>query len=567
MDETSAGAMSFSVTSLAKRWRSWPWAFLSRSAASATSGFLLYASFPGLERSGLVWIALIPLLLLAFSTPPRQAFAWGFCSGFIYWACSISWMLCLGRTSPTPWFWVIAGLIFLAAYAALYIAAFSLTVSFWVRRWGLGHLAKNTLLTLGVPILWAGFEYLRAILFAGFPWTPLGASQFRNLSVIQISQWTGAYGVSALIVLINTSLAVTAVRYRWIRAIRYYRPHPELFVGIFVLLFCIVQLGYGLMRSHRSEMGNALIAVVQPNIPQTLKWSAAESERILQVLHDLTLCAVRREHKPDLVVWPETAVPDVLRSEEVSWPVVQRLATNGVPLLIGSMDYESWTDETRFYNSSFLVEPPGRITASYAKQRLVPMGEYVPLEGIFPFLARLSPLGWTCTPGRQPTVFQLARRDLAFSVLICFEDVFPDISRRFVRGGARLLINQTNDAWLDPSAAAIQHLSHSVFRAVENRVPVVRSANTGVSGFIDRDGHIYSIIAPGPNGIAAAGISLAGVFVPDQTMPLTAYTRYGDWLFAAPAAFSATALLVLSLILLRQNGRKTTNASRGDAHV
>jgi len=145
-------------------------------------------------------------------------------------------------------------------------------------------------------------------------------------------------------------------------------------------------------------------------------------------------------------------------------------------------------------------------------------------------------------------VFQLPAKKASFSVLICFEDAFAGLARRFVQDGARLLINQTNDGWLDPSSASVQHLSHSVLRAVENRVPVVRAANTGISAFIDRDGHIYETIAMDEAGRPAAGIAMAGVNVPDQAMPLTLYTRYGDILFAIPCAIFTVGLLALALI-------------------
>jgi len=276
-------------------------------------------------------------------------------------------------------------------------------------------------------------------------------------------------------------------------------------------------------------------------------------------LIDLTRGVLALE--PDLIVWPETAMPvpsqnwaDDIR-QVPAWRRVAELlpVDDDAALLIGTMAIEG-PPRPRLYNAALLVDGPNGVRGAYAKQHLVPFGEYVPFESRFPALGALSPMGWSCSPGLRPVVFELTA-GRTFAAMICFEDVFPDLVRRLVRAGARALVNLTNDAWFDGSAAAEQHLSHSVLRAVENRVQVVRAANTGVSGFIDRTGRIQARIAPDERGGPVSATLLSGVELPPPGSPPTRYTRLGDWALAAPCALATGAVLLLALIPPRRKGK------------
>lgn len=543
-------------------------------AASIFSGILLAMSFPGPEKALWAWAAFVPLLLVVFAEEPRKAFRWGFLSGFVFGLLSLGWLLQLTTTSPTPIFFIGLGWLFLAAYVALYTAAFSAIISWGIRQTGLSSLGATSLWTLGIPVVWVGLEYLRSVLLLGFPWNPLGGSQFRNLPAIQIAEWVGVYGVSFLVMVMNAGIALTILRYfpHYRKGIRSYRPHPELFIAAILVLLCVTQIGPALLRRHEIRRQDALIAVVQPNIAQTKKWSDEESARNMRDLDRLTRGVFAWPVVPDLIVWPETVIPDPLQNWRLdvdrfeSWTMVDRLLTNGIPILAGAMLVNATPEYTHFFNGSVLLHGSEGIVDVYAKQHLVPVGEYIPGESVIPILERLSPFGWSCTPGRRPTVFSLRNRTLLFSVLICFEDTVSDLARIFVLNGARILVNQTNDAWFDGSLAPVQHLSHSVLRGVENRVPVIRSANTGVSGFIDCTGRIGETLFLGPDRKPIEGLIVSSIAVPDTSMPLTLYTKHGDWMLARPCALATVLLVVLALIQKRRKCNKTPDSGgAGDA--
>jgi len=169
-------------------------------------------------------------------------------------------------------------------------------------------------------------------------------------------------------------------------------------------------------------------------------------------------------------------------------------------------------------------------------------GEYVPLRRVLPFLGWLTPIEASFTPGTTGTIFRLARPPVNFAVLICFEDTVAPLARAAVRRGARLLVNQSNDAWFDPSSASRQHLTHSVLRAAENHVPVLRCCNTGVTCGIDACGRVYDVLAGRDGHVAVPGWRNTMVDVPPADMPLTFFTRHGDLLGPAGAAVAALGL-------------------------
>ena len=552
------------------------WRTLLKIAGTGASGLMLAASFPGLfgaEPGGwYAWAALAPLILVASHAAPRRAFMWGMAAGTLFWLIGISWLLKLTGTSPTPWPWIVLGWVFLACYSALYTGAFAMVASFWIRAWGTANILRNTVMTFGFAAVWVGFEYLRGLLFTGYPWNPLGVSQYRNIAVIQVAEWWGVYGVSAMIALINAGIAIAINKHlNHEPGTRRYRPHPEIYLAAILVLVAVCQFGPLRARRYTSQVTNLRVAVVQPAIPQDQKWEDEDATRrhIVDRLRDLSRIGLAAEERPDLLVWPETSTPDCLRDTNgVTRAMVAELMTNGVPLLAGSLDYEHVGGRYRYYNSAILIDGSNHIVTTYAKQHLVPVGEYIPLAGIFPILDRLAPFGWTCSAGTTPTVFTI-RHGVDGAVLICFEDAFPGLARQFVRRGARLLINMTNDAWFDISEGSRQHLAHFVFRCVENRVAGVRAANTGISCFIDRNGQVYETLAAGPGGAPLAGTLNSGVFVPAAgAEPLTFYTRHGDRYFALPCAIFALTMLVLAAVKTRPGVGTTGQAANdGGWHV
>ncbi len=527
-----------------------------RTLAVLLSSFLLACAFPlppvlrAMEGSSAAWLALIPLILVARLSRPKNAFWWGWLCGFLFWLVSAAWVLELRQTwgfLPV----VILAWVALAAYCALYTGLFAFLLA------GIWPGGKRRLaLVLIAPVIWVGCEYLRAVLLTGFPWNVLGASQYRNIAAIQLASWGGTYAVSGVIVLLNAALALTALRI--VGEIRRResrrRIHYELMLGLVAIALC---WSWGVRTVRRGVPGGEAeaivrIAAVQPNIPQVQKWSEAHRQDAYLALKEQTELAVMS--RPSLMIWPETAIPDLLRIDPIAQSVVTSLVTNGPQLLVGSMDYEQLGEDVLYYNASFLVDSSSSIVGTYRKRHLVPFGEYVPFENQFALIKRLAPLGFSCVPGRPvgPLELRVVQEGVEttanFGVLICFEDVFPYLARKDVGAGARFLVNQTNDAWFDPSAASRQHMANAVFRAVENRVPLVRCANTGVTCFVDRFGRIVELLAGDDGGTALKGFSVSELRIPPADMPLTPYTRFGDWLWARPCAMLVIILLLIPFI-------------------
>lgn len=531
-----------------------------RLLAAVASGLLLASSFPPFESGQIAWVALIPILaalLHRAGTPPagRQAFRLGFAAGLVFWLATMSWMLRLFETSPAPAILIALGWGLLSAYCALYFGAFAMTLAWVAGRMGTGKLWQNLALTVLIPVLWAGGEMARSVWLTGFPWNLLGISQYRNLALIQGAQWVGVPGISALVMLVNAGLAFTVMRYLPPRVELKYRPHLELFLALMAIALCF-RTGMGLVRQHTPGEEGVTIAAIQPAIPQVKKWSQEQIDTIHSALRRLSRQALSGEEtRPDLVIWPETATPYCVTEQGESRELVEEISRMGIPLLVGSMDVINLGQDMLCFNGSFLFQTNGMVVKSYNKQHLVPFGEYVPLSGVIPALASLAPMGWNCTPGRESTVFTVGDPAWTFSTLICFEDIMSNLSRAFVRAGARLLVNQTNDAWFDRSAGPAQHMSHCVFRCVENRVPAVRVANSGISCLILPTGQI---VEPTRNEWSHAPEPLTPrwqVPLPGDDFVPTAYTRYGDWLFGIPCAVIAVGAFLCALV----QGRKTKN--------
>jgi apolipoprotein N-acyltransferase len=509
-------------------------------ALASLSGLLLVASFPRFDVSALAWVALVPLLVALDRNTARGGLLLAVLTGAIFFVGVFEWIW------QVPAYNVLDEAL-LATYLALYFGAWAL---------GLRWLRTRTAVpaALLAPALWVGLEYLRG--HAGFlslPWMLLGHSQYRHPVLLQITSITGVYGVSFLIVLVNVALAdVLGRRPRAWRAV----PGSAVAAAaavVLVLLHGIVVL------SAEMPTERLTVAAVQGNVPQNVKWDAAYRESTLVRYADLTRAAARQ--RPSLIVWPETAVPgDVEHDPRLSRPVLALAAETGVPLLVGSSEHAKFAKRehgARLFNSMMLVSPDGRITDTYRKIRLVPFGEYVPLAGIVTWPEAVASSMGNSVAGDRLTVFTVDGVQLAST--ICWENIFPDLVRRFVREGARVIVNATNEAWFQDSGAPRQFLAISVFRAAENRVAVLRVANTGISALIDPHGRIVDRLR-GPEGqdVFVAGVLTASVPVSRVT---TVYTAYGD-VFALTLV-AASGLLVAGVgirSLARRPARKLASA-------
>jgi apolipoprotein N-acyltransferase len=417
--------------------------------------------------------------------------------------------------------------VLLSAYLALYLSAFTFGV-----RWVRAH--ADIPETLFAPPLWVALEYLRGFLFSGFPWELLGYSQYRVLSLVQIADITGVYGVSFLIILVNVALyrlAYFGAERSWSSAFREVLAAAILIAGTAL---------YGQWRVMELAQTSApekpvRIALVQGNIRQDMKWETSYQEETIKIYAHLTQQA--KFPKPHLVIWPETAAPFFFQSpSNLQNRVLEVSQQMGVPLLLGAPSFDRQGDKIRYYNSAFLVSPEKRIVGRYDKLHLVPFGEYAPLSGIFSFTKDIIGAMGDFTEGAGIRNLPFPQGD--FGVLICYEAIFPDLTRRFVAGGARFLVNITNDAWFGKSSAPYQHLSMVTLRAVENRVPVARAANTGISALVDSSGRIHAA-----SDLFTREV-LSGTIQVGQTK--TIYTQYGD-LFA----YACLGLTALGILMIR----------------
>ena len=536
---------------------------LLRAGAVVLSGALLTAAFPPFRESEAAWMALAPLLLVACHSRPRSAVRWGLAAGGVFWLASLSWLLTLSRTGG-PWPLVTLGWILLAAYCTLYTGVFAGLVA-WIaartRDWA--PAARQACFLASTPVLWVGLEYLRAILFTGFPWNALGVSQYRNVAILQLAAWGGVYAVSALLVFVNAALALMALRVaNAFRRRRQSRISVALAAGLLLWALCTAGGMRAVRRidAQRDAATEIVVAALEPAVPQLKKWPPRFAAMIQDRLRRGTELAAGP--RTDLVVWPETSVPGAVGGDPRAAALIREMAGYGVPVLAGAMEEDTRNGETVLYNSSFLFLPDGSMAGRYRKMHLVPFGEYLPFEDRVPLIKRFAPLGFSCRPGRRMTVFELpvasAPAPVPFSVLICFEDTMPYLARRAARAGARFFVNQTNDAWFDGSAGPEQHLSHCVFRCVENRLPAVRCANTGVTAFIDRAGRIDALRR---EDAGEPGFKLDRLLVPPPHLTATPYRRFGDLLLAVPSAAALAVLFVLVAVIEKREGSRKRKGS------
>ncbi len=518
---------------------------------SLLSGVLLALSFPGFGNSTLIYVGLVPLMFAVRKASAKKAALLGLLAGFVFFMGTLSWLHNLTSKVEGAGLKASAllGYTVLALYCALYFIPAALTVTACVKRWGMVSWRANLRLMFSVSMVWVASEYLRSFLFTGFPWNPLGVCQDANPALIQIAQWGGVYIVSACIVWMNAALFITLNQYiQGVRS-RKYRIHIELMLG---LLPIALAFSYGISTLFNQPVfpNPVRVALVQPNIAQTEKWDREKDLEIRTRLAELTE-TVTRLGGLDLVIWPETAVPDFIRASPSSRTLVKRAVGQGVPLLVGTMDTELLESGRIYFNSSMLFDTNAAVVAKYDKQHLVPFGEYVPFPGL---MGKFTPVDVDFRGGTESTLLPLQGK-ASFSVLICFEDIVAPLAVKAVRNGARWLVNQTNDGWFDPSAQSEQHLAHAVFRCIENRVPMARCCNTGTTCTIDAFGSVRRILAP-----RTEGFTVGEIHPRPAGLAQTFYTRHPD-------AFAKFALLASATIafVLRSKGWKKQKKAPAEA--
>jgi apolipoprotein N-acyltransferase len=367
--------------------------------------------------------------------------------------------------------------------------------------------------------------------------------------MLQIADFSGVAGVSFLLVLVNLILVMT-VRRLLLEAGRVkMRPHFD-----FTITMALVSasLAYGIWRTSHYPKGvpapQLSIAAVQANIPQDVKWDPTFEKHILDTYRRLSDTAIAM--KPDLLIWPEAAMPrPLLNDEEMKAEATAILAKLKGDFLLGSVNYFLGNG----YNAAILLDAAGHASV-YHKMHLVPFGEYVPFRTTFPLFAWIvgSQVPSDFAAGEEPVVLTLRKKPYMVAPLICFEDTVGDLTRQFAQRGAELLVTLTNDGWFRHSAGSRQHLANAVFRCAETKLPLIRVANTGVTCAIDRFGRVTQTLQNGEGDTFIEGVLFGKVTVPIQP-PKTFYTRYGD-LFAMLCFFGALLSIRTHLVTVRRPG-------------
>ncbi|EDY20684.1 apolipoprotein N-acyltransferase [Chthoniobacter flavus Ellin428] len=512
--------------------RLWPW------LAAVSSGVLLTLCFPPYDQGWMAWIALMPLIGAAFAPGSRWRRAvLGYVAGFIFFASVFWWLSSLADLYRNPWLLTLP--LLLALYMGLYFG-------FWT--WFLGEVLaaldpdrtfNRSLRNLALGALgasaWVAHEWMREWLFGGFGWNPLGVALHHDLAMIQIAEITGTPGLSWLVAFANLMGVIIVRRIvgelgpNFSRRIRW---EFSLTMALIALVFA-----FGIRRLLHPEPAETVplrVVAVQPNIPQTDKFDREADQRVMEQIGQLTELAVLGKPAPQLVVWPESAVPAGMFASEENFHFVMDIAQQGdFSLLLGSVDFDPTKQED--YNTALLLTGHGTGQQSYRKMHLVPFGEYLPLRPIFGhFLGALVPGDFT--PGREYTLLHLPDPPTELGALVCFEDTLGELTRHFVQNGAQMLVNITNDGWFAKTAAADQHIANAMFRAVENRRPLIRCTNTGVTAEILPSGQVDAWLPPFQQGFVAREVQ-----VPVHAR-LTFYTRHGNWLSIVAMGLTFAAL-------------------------
>ena len=486
----------------------------------------------------LAWLA--PALLVAGlrGLAPRRAARHGFLAGLVAHAAILHWIYVVtvvyGRAPVAVGVLAPVGL---AAYMALFTAAFGAVLALLARR-GLDS-------PPAVAALWAALDHGRHWILSGFPWGVIGYAQHENAWLLGLAPWTGVIGLSWVTALGGAALADL------LRALRGGggRPRTALgWLGAVALAHGLGGLSLLLAPDLPAGTGATVrIAVLQGDIDQGVKWSPAFADRTLEVYEDLTRRAVQEGAR--LVVWPETAVPGAIELDPALRERIAALARESrATLVVGGVGIEGRDRDFRFFDSAFVFDPEGRLLDRYDKTHLVPFGEYVPLRGVLGLFVSAVARGIApddVTAGPPPRAIRIPVPGgpvggVTAGVPICYELLFPDLMRRFVRDGAGVLLAITNDAWYGRTGAPYQFLAITALRSAELRVWTARAANTGVSAFIDERGRVVEhtpIFQPG----------LLVRDVPLRPPPLggSFYARHGD-VFAWACWAQAAAWIVVA---------------------
>lgn len=566
---------------------------------SVTAGLLMWAAFAPLAWGPLGWVCLVPLIqLIRPQRPTNRMYRLTYIGGLVFAAAALQWMR-LGDT------WMYPAWIALAAYVALYFPLFVGLSRAAVHRWRMP-------LTLAVPLVWVGLEFARAHILSGFAWYFLGHTQYEWNRLIQISDLTGAYGVSFVVATANAALA-GCVPWSWLRRLGIVSLDASSteassgmarrqWAGIGATLALLASaLVYGTVRGETEFPAGPNVALIQGNFTSSLKHDGSQFENILKMHVALTGESVK--HHPDLVVWPETmfrwgvrATDPDLTDEELEalhpginaehWRQLETQARQRLvaiseqaqaDLIIGADALDAMPGKLSHYNSAvFVNHDAANIVGRYDKVHRVVFAEYIPMADTFPGLRALFPFAGSMGIGAGDRFHVFHSGEFRLVPMICYEDTVPHLVRSMVhsaeaRQQVDCLVNLTNDGWFHGSSELDQHLATAAFRCIETRTPLVRAVNTGISAFVDGNGVVrepetfidfdgqhgkHPTVRTGmrgPSGRFHKQLNAALISHVPLDPRQSLYVAWGDWF----AGLCASACVLLALGGLRKRVQRT----------
>jgi apolipoprotein N-acyltransferase len=512
----------------------------------ALSALLQVLIFPLPGLYVLSWIAFAPLIVAILrarpagaleidgstnlrAAMPGQAFLLAYVCGILWYAGTCYWIYdTMHEHGGLSVFFALLALFLFCLYLGLYHGLFGLLLGL-----AAGPGRDNRLALISLPFLWVAAELARTRV-TGFPWDLLGTAQVDNVSLSRISTFTGVYGLSFEIMLVNVALAAAFLVQKKKRG-----------TLLLAALAAAAVLQAGRLVDAPAINGDHAALLVQQNIPVDENWTRETFERTLRELTDLSVKAegsrtlsagVAAASKPDLIVWPESPAPFFTNDPLFRNPVSEMARNTGtweVTGAIGSSASRNSSGISDVFNSAALISPSGEWTARYDKVHLVPFGEYLPFPKLFAFAGGLTKEVGEFKPGESRAPLHAGSSPLG--IFICYESVFPDDVRQFANNGAQVFVNISNDAWYGDSGAYAQHLNQTRMRAIENDRWILSATDTGVTASIDPYGRVAAQLPRKIRDALAAPYSLN----PGTTF----YTRHGDWFAFLCAIISAGALL------------------------
>ncbi|MGO9603201.1 MAG: apolipoprotein N-acyltransferase [Candidatus Binataceae bacterium] len=506
---------------------------LSRFVLATFSGVILALAFPPYEFSLLAWLAFVPMLYAIEGCRPLKVLLIAWLQEFVFSATSGSWALStLHEYAHLPTMTSVIEFLVLCLIHAAFGGCATALADFVRRR-------LSVPLALALPVTWTAGEWMRVNLPFTFPWNLLGYAEYRELALIQFAEFTGVYGISALIVFVNVC----------IYDLLFTSPVPTARRGILGSCFAILALAilFGTLRTRQVDSapaaGRLRVALISGGIPAATVPSKSGILDFYRLETSMTL-----SQHPDLVIWPESAARFIFQSDGLyslamtedsvcRRSLVEFAYNSATPILFGALAFQQSHGEVTMRNRAYLLSRAGEVAGYYDKLKLVPFGEYLPMRSwLAPHLRTIASIGEFAS-GNRDSLFKVDH--VRLGVRICYESLFPDLMRNTAEAGADILINLSNDAWYG-KAGAQQALAMTAMRAVETKRPVIRVANQGLSAIVSPAGRIQITSS---FGIPARVVRDVG-----WSAGKTVYVRVGDVFAQLCVGLAAIGLVAAALM-------------------